>query len=457
MINEATELLSIFVRVEQDKLNKQSMPHMPTLGKAYEEITKQGINQNFAIPKGLQLNVVSGFIRVGDELIPNQIDCMLIRDEAERYGITDEYICDIENVLAIFEVKKNLSKDDFTDAYEHLAVLRKKYSEYFSKKMDAMEERPNIDVASEIFSKLTGIAGPQCYDDIYSLPEQHQVLFYSLVVEQLAPVTIIHGYGGYKTEKGLRDVFVNYLDEENYLKQLTEKKRAQEEKKGDSVTMIRGMNSLPTLIISNEFSLVKINGLPYSFSMHNNKDDWVVIASCRDNPLRIMLELIWSKISVFCGANMPWGDDDQAENLAPLIFAKVVRKDEHLGWHYRSFELSAKKLRSLVPIKYEPFRISKAAIYIVQRLSFKSDGYAINDENRLLCKQAGYELDEIVEELISTTYFAINQNSLFTIHRTTYVLDFDEYGVVDSQFPRLKLWCDKNKLKLGMVYCITLS
>ena len=67
---------------------------------------------------------------------------------------------------------------------------------------------------------------------------------------------------------------------------------------------------------------------------------------------------------------MPWGDDDQAENLAPLIFAKVVRKDEHLGWHYRSFELSAKKLRSLLPIKYEPFRIySKQTILINSKVS----------------------------------------------------------------------------------------
>ncbi|MEA5103122.1 hypothetical protein [Pantoea sp. S18] len=336
-------------------------------------------------------------------------------------------------------------------------MLRKKYSEYFSRKMDAMEERPNIEIASEMFSKLTGVAGPQSYDDIFYLPEHHQILFYSLVVEQLAPVTIIHGYDGYKTEKGLRDVFVDYLDEENYLKNLTEKKRAIEEKKGGSNAMIRGMNSLPTLIISSQFTLVKSNGLPYSFSIKNKKDDWVVIASCRDNPLRIMLELIWSKISVFCDTSMPWGDDDKAENLAPLIFAKVVRKDEKFGWQYRSFELSAKKLKSLSPIQYEPLRISKSAIFVVQHLSYKADGYAINEDNRLSCKQAGYELDEIIEELISTTYFAINDNNLFTIHRTTYILDFDEFGVVDSQYPRLKLWCDKNQLMSGIGYCITLS
>lgn len=62
--------------------------------------------------------------------------------------------------------------------------------------------------------------------------------------------------------------------------------------------MIRGINSIPTLITANSFSLVKTNGLPYSFSKERNKNDWAVIASGRDNPLRIMLELIWSKISI---------------------------------------------------------------------------------------------------------------------------------------------------------------
>lgn len=52
MIVEATELLSAFVKEEQDKIESINMPHMPTLGKAYEEITKHGINQSFSIPKG---------------------------------------------------------------------------------------------------------------------------------------------------------------------------------------------------------------------------------------------------------------------------------------------------------------------------------------------------------------------------------------------------------------------
>lgn len=43
MIRKASELLREFIEVEKRKLDGVEMPHMPTLGTAYEEITKQGI------------------------------------------------------------------------------------------------------------------------------------------------------------------------------------------------------------------------------------------------------------------------------------------------------------------------------------------------------------------------------------------------------------------------------
>ncbi|EFO1437662.1 hypothetical protein DWH64_22890, partial [Escherichia coli] len=332
-----------------------------------------------------------------------------------------------------------------------------KYSEYFSGKMDAMELRPNINVASEIFAKITGVSGPINYDDIFHLDNESQVLFYSLVIEQLAPVTIIHGYGGYKSEKGLRDVLLDYLDEDNYLKNLTKKKKKEKEKNTGSISMIRGINSIPTLITANEFSLVKTNGLPYSFSKERNKNDWAVIASGRDNQLGIMLELIWSKISIQFGISMPWGNDDHVEELAPLLYAKVVKKDESLGWYYRSFEMSTKKLKSLLPSKYEPLKISNGAIHLVRKLPLMPDGYIINNESRNEFNTKGFNLDEVVAELISTSYFALNGTNLLTIHSATYICDFDEYGFIDSQFQRLKSWCDNNEVNAGITHCVILS
>ena len=71
------------------------MPHMPTLGSAYEAITKSAVDNTFVLPPNLGLSVVSGFVRVGEVMLDNQIDCMLIYGKGERYGLTDEYIVDI--------------------------------------------------------------------------------------------------------------------------------------------------------------------------------------------------------------------------------------------------------------------------------------------------------------------------------------------------------------------------
>ncbi|MGP9590610.1 DUF6602 domain-containing protein, partial [Halomonas sp. AOP42-B2-16] len=120
MISKASELLEHFIQEEARKLAGVEMPHMPTLGSAYEEITKQGVDQNFVIPKSLNISVVSGFIEMGGEMLPEQIDCMLVCGAGRRYGLTDQYIYDIENILCVFEVKKTLSKKDFSDAISHL-------------------------------------------------------------------------------------------------------------------------------------------------------------------------------------------------------------------------------------------------------------------------------------------------------------------------------------------------
>jgi len=100
MINKASELLEIFINEENKKLQGIKMPHMPTLGSAYEEITKQGIDQEFVIPKNLDLRVVSGFISIDGVILPEQIDCMLVHGDGEKFGLTDQYLYEIKKFCA---------------------------------------------------------------------------------------------------------------------------------------------------------------------------------------------------------------------------------------------------------------------------------------------------------------------------------------------------------------------
>ena len=99
MIEKASELLEKFIKAESEKLQGIKMPHMPTLGSAYEEVTKQGIDSEFTIPKYLDLRVVSGFISIGDEMLPHQIDCMLVHGDGRKYGLTEQYIYNVDPTL----------------------------------------------------------------------------------------------------------------------------------------------------------------------------------------------------------------------------------------------------------------------------------------------------------------------------------------------------------------------
>jgi len=242
MIKQASEILEKFITEESKKLEGIKMPHMPTLGSAYEEITKQGIDNRFTIPKSLDLKVVSGFISIEGEMLPEQIDCMLVHGDGIQYGLIGQFIYEIDQVLCVFEVKKTLRKSDLKDAFEHLNKIRVKFSEFFEKKLIEYEYEPNLAVAGKLFSRITGKPAPQKYRQIHDLEPEDGILFYSLVQECFAPVSIIQGYGGYKTESGLRNAFIDILSEEK-----------------DSNDNGFGIPSFPTLITTNNFCLNIIN------------------------------------------------------------------------------------------------------------------------------------------------------------------------------------------------------
>jgi len=194
MITKASELLELFIGEETKKLKGIDMSHMPTLGSAYEEITKQGIDQDYAIPKHLDLKVVSGFIVVDGDMLPEQIDCMLVHGEGYQYGLTNQYIYEIENILCIFEVKKTLRKRDYIDAFDHLGKISRKFTEHFEKKLESGDFNPDISEAGKHFARITGKIAPATYMGIHQLSKSDSILFYTLVQEIYAPVTIIQEY-----------------------------------------------------------------------------------------------------------------------------------------------------------------------------------------------------------------------------------------------------------------------
>lgn len=422
MIEKASEILEQFIAIESQRVKGIQMPHMPTLGSAYEEITRQGIDSNFVIPKGLDIKVVSGFISVAGEMLPEQIDCMLVYGDGERYGLTEQYIYDIELVLCIFEVKKTLNKTDFKDAFEHLSKIRKKFAELFEKKLIEDGYEPNLTAPSKLFSQITGKPAPEKYHNIHDLEPEDGILFYALVQECYAPASIIHGYGGYKTESGLRKAFVDILSGEK-----------------DSNGVGFGIPSFPTLVTANNFCLVKNNGFPYMVTQGIN--NWVAVSSTRHNPAYMMLEIIWSKISLYFGVSMPWKVTLETENLSPLLTAAGRKDGEQVGWWYRANEPSEKLLKREAKVAWEPSFLSEAAVTLTNLMLFRGGQIDVAESSSWLEGKYGKTFDEVAEELLSSGYFMDDNGLIRPIENVSYIATFDDNsGVIATDREMLELW-----------------
>ncbi|WP_313506313.1 DUF6602 domain-containing protein [Stutzerimonas kunmingensis] len=429
MIRKASELLGEFIAVEKRKLDGFDMLHMPTLGAAYEEITKQGIYQDFAIPKGLDLRVVSGFISIGGEMLAEQIDCMLVHGEGERYGLTQQYKYDINNVLCIFEVKKNLRKADYVDALQYLAKIRRKFSDNFEERLINEGYKPDITNARRRFSQLTGKVAPEEYLEIHHLSKADGILFYTLVQESLSPITIIHGYEGYKTESGLRSAFLDILEE------------AWENGSG------WGIPSIPTLVTSNNFCLVKGSGIP--FLVVQNKNEWVSVFSTRHNSAKLILELIWSKIGEYFNAKMPWNDGLHMDSVQPLLIAEAREVDETAGWAYRTVEFNEKHMVRGDDNLWSPSWLSKAEISAINIMAAQG-GYLLLDNgmNEYLTKNHDMTVAQISDALVLTRQFMRDGEFIRPIHPRTYVITNDDAtGFVASEIERFDLWCAENGIE----------
>ena len=427
MIKNASEILERFIAEESKKLEGIIMPHMPTLGNAYEAITRQGIDSRFIIPKGLDLKVVSGFISIEGEMLPEQIDCMLVHGDGVKYGLTDQYIYEIDSVLCIFEVKKTLNKTDLVDAFEHLNGIRVKFGQFFEKKLIEYKYEPDLKKAGRLFSQITGKPAPEKYCQIHDLEPEDGILFYSLVQECFAPISIIQGYGGYKTESGLRNAFVDIISE-----------------KKDSNGIGFGIPSFPSLITANNYCLIKNNGFPYMLLQGRN--NWVAVSSTRHNPAYIMLEVIWSKISEYFNVVMPWEETLDINNLAPLLTATRRREGENVGWWYSTNEPTEKLLKREASVDWEPAALSAAAITLTSLMVWQGGQFDTSDGGSWLEEKYGSSFDDVCEELLNSGYFMNDNGFIRPIESVSFIASADDNnGYIATDRVMLDLWLEKQE------------
>ncbi|MGW8304710.1 MAG: DUF6602 domain-containing protein [Achromobacter pulmonis] len=440
MIKNASDLLAAFIAKERKVVDAIPMQHMPTLGSAYEAIAREGINQEFILPPGLDLHVVSGFIKG----LPKQIDCMLVQGKGQRYGLTDQYIYPVRQVLCVLEIKKTLDSAALDMGIKHLKNILLHCDTELRSRLDS-DEAFDLRSAQSTFQKLTGRIGPLSKWEGLNLPEPDRISFVTFLRQAYAPVTVLLGFDGYSTEHGLRSAMLNFV------------------KSNIDRTTRNVPEILPALIIAGAFSLVKCTGQPYLCRAPNG--GWVLLASSRGNVARILLEFIWTKIEVICGIPMPFGSDVDHEYLRELIVARGKSIDGKGVFDFSTHEFSEKDLVRPELTNWEPRRLSAAAIEVAKHLisqtaSLKLDLVLSN----FIHEKHGVVLNDAVTELVNTHTFCRSETELRPIGSYPIVVECEDgTGYVDLRFDRLNAWSKKqgfglcpvmagNKPQCGAVY-----
>lgn len=316
MINTFSDLLIEIMEKEKEKLKEFDLiTHGPTIGDMYEGLTKDLLEMSLF--KGLDIRVVSGFVVNGEEKVSNEVDCMIVEGEGVLIPHTDKYIYQYTQVIAVLEIKKKLYKEELLDSYSKMYNIYK-MSEKEISSMKAFRHSFRSIVMKEL----------PTHKESELLPYNENMIYHSLLVQQLMPLRIVFGYDGYKTHFNLREAFMQHLKDNVG-------------RKGFSPA------SFPDLIVCGKNSLLKLNGLPYATPL-DTKGNWMLYGSTSENPLKILLEFLWTRLTYkYKISSDIFGEDLDMEAVYPLLNTIVVfENDKPIGWEYNYIFLNRDELNS---------------------------------------------------------------------------------------------------------------
>lgn len=348
MIKTVADLMKAFADEERKKLDIQKIAHAPTIGAMYEGLSREILTRT--IPENLGLQVVKGFAYFDDKQ-SGQLDCMLVHGSGEKIPYTDDYRWHVKDVIGVLEVKKTLTESELSDSYTHLHDV---YDLYLQCLKDG-KVGGSVDLSwpRRVFSQITGIAAPDhdTVDD--ELPFDLQNIYHTLVMEFISPVRIVVGHHGWKKESTLREHITKYVEGQI------------------SNPLGMGVNSFPHQIIGGEFSLVKANGFPYTTTLVDGK--WPFLLSTRHNFVRIMLELLFSKIDALFGTELAFDNSIEQEAMASCLRGRAIKKDDKAGWEYTFDNITEKALKTRGhTYEWRPAQLTLAQHVIITQLCNKS-------------------------------------------------------------------------------------
>lgn len=331
MIRSVAALLQALQAKEIEAIARSGITHPPTIGAQYEGLTSTLLER--IIPAELNLQVVTGFVEGIDGCLSGQIDCMIVRGNGTPVPFVKEaYKWPIRDVLAVFEVKKTLFGEDLTDAHDQLQSVMQEFWKY----AEAIKAEGGVDISVPryVYGQVFGEPAP-VGREFDALSFDKEQIYRLLVNDHVAPLRIIFGYAGYKNEYSLREGFLNFLS-----RHATQSGYAG--------------SSLPSLIISGQSSIVKVNGQPYYFPLRNGR--YLCYASSSENPILWILNLVLTRLSYLYEAPEWYGRDLTIDRFSPLFWGKARKVGEKMGWEYFENAIRKKDLEQLPALTTEEWR-----------------------------------------------------------------------------------------------------
>lgn len=210
-----------------------------------------------------------------------------------------------------------------------------------------------------------------------------------------------------------------------------------------------GVGSFPQIIVSGNYSLIKMNGYPYSAPMDSGF--WNFYASSNANPILLILEMIWTRLSYQVKVENLWGEDLSIENFALFLSAKIKTVGELTGWEYKYTPISEELLKEREPEdEWSPTIVSSTQFVIFNRLCNEAEESIDDKSLKEYIEKEGEDFDQFIESLTSTGLIALKDDKL---ELTTYecqcvILPDGRFVVADNNSGRLTRWVSKQIEKI---------
>lgn len=417
MIRNVAQLLTALLNQERKKLDEYELKHTPTIGKMYEGLTADVLNR--AIPQELGLQITSGVIFDDSGKMTGEIDCMVVRGDGQNIPYTNNFKWHVKDVIAVFEVKKTLYKNDLADAFHHVRDVLDSYGRYIEGGLAS--GKVDISPVRQTFAQMTRKVAP-AYSELCQLTPAEQMIFHTLVVELLSPIRIILGYHGFQSEHSFREAMIGFLKDNLNQRGF-------------------GVGSFPQLIISEKFSLIKTNGQPYSFPMRS--EHWDFYLSSPENPLIFILELMWTRLTLNLPLDNLWGEDLEQERMHLFLSGRVVEKDGLLSWAYQYAPLSREVLKKkITPQEWSPVCLDKPQFVIMNRLCNGATETIDNPQLTKYITSEGISMENFVNSLLKTGLVALDGNRfcLITEMCQCAILPTGQFVAGENNTGRLSKW-----------------